>query len=235
MTMNLPKTGLLCFAVVSAFSLGIARAELKWDDTTLELHPKFGDKEAVGHFKYKNTGETPIRFKSVKSSCGCTAAQSQKDEVKPGETGEITATFKIGDRTGLQVKTVTVETDDPAHAVTMLTLKSVLPELLTITPKAVTWAANEEGKPKTISVKADKDFPAKNITVTSTNNDFTATVDPVKDGEWKITVQPKNTFKYMAGALTIKTDVPKESPKVFYANMSVMAVPPTAPASAATH
>jgi hypothetical protein len=105
---------------IFAFILSIvicvtARAELKWEQTAVELHPAPTDKEAVGHFKYQNTGSRPVRFKSVHTSCGCTAAQSQKEEVPPGEKGEITATFKIGDRTGTQVKTVTVQTDDPTN------------------------------------------------------------------------------------------------------------------------
>ena len=68
--------GAILFVVLSA----TAHAELKWERTTLELHPVIGDKEAVGHFKYQNTGSTPIRFKSVRTSCGCTVAQSQREE-----------------------------------------------------------------------------------------------------------------------------------------------------------
>src|SRR6266513_5899575 len=152
------RTHIFVFTL-SIFLCAIARAELKWEQTTVELHPVAGDKEAVGHFKYQNTGSKPVRFKSVHTSCGCTAAQSQKEEVPPGEKGEITATFNIGGRTGTQVKTVTVETDDSAQAVTLLTLKTVLPETLTITPTFVYWNGREEAKPKTISVKAGKDFP----------------------------------------------------------------------------
>jgi Protein of unknown function (DUF1573) len=230
--MNSSMAGFLLSVTLSALVLANARAELKWDQTTLELHPAYGDKEAVGHFKYQNSGVTPVRFKSVKTSCGCTAAQSQRKEVAPGEKGEVTATFKIGDRTGTQVKTVTVETDEPAHAVTLLTLKAVLPEMLTISPTFVFWAANEEAKPKTISVKAGKDFMAKNLAVTSTNADFVTKVEQGSAGEWKIIVQPKQTNRAMAAALTIKPDFPKDAPKVFYANVSVTgapAAPPTAP------
>jgi len=103
------RTRIFAFTL-SIFLCAIARAELKWEQTSVELHPAPADKEAVGHFKYQNTGSQPVRFKSVHTSCGCTAAQSQKDEVPPGEKGEITATFKIGDRTGTQVKSVTVQT-----------------------------------------------------------------------------------------------------------------------------
>jgi Protein of unknown function (DUF1573) len=217
---------LISGAILSIFLSATAWAELKWEQTTVELHPALGDKEAVGHFKYQNSGSTPIRFKSVRTSCGCTAAQSQREEVPPSEKGEITATFKIGDRTGTQVKTVTVETDDPAHAVTVLSLKAVLPEMLSINPAFVYWNANEEAKPKAISVKAGKDFPAKNLTVTSSNPDFSTKVEPGNSpGEWKINVQPKQTTRAMAAALTIRPDFPKDSPKLFHANVSVTGAP----------
>src|SRR5213080_2561435 len=123
------RTRIFAFTL-SIFLCAIARAELKWEQTAVELHPTAGDKEAVGHFKYQNTGSQPVRFKSVHSSCGCTAAQSQKEEVPPGEKGEITATFNIGERTGSQVKTVTVDTDEPTNSRTVLTLKAVIPQLL---------------------------------------------------------------------------------------------------------
>src|SRR6266568_6283741 len=109
------KTRLLIFTL--SIFLGVAaRAELKWEQNTIELHPNVGDKTAVAHFKYENVGTTAVHFKSVKASCGCTATQSQKEVVNPKEKGEITATFTIGDRTGLQTKTVTVQTDDPNPA-----------------------------------------------------------------------------------------------------------------------
>ncbi|MEY2526324.1 MAG: hypothetical protein QOE73_1095, partial [Verrucomicrobiota bacterium] len=119
------KTTIIAFTLSILFSAG-AHAELKWEQTQIELHPAVGDKEAVGHFKYKNTGDKPVRIKSVKSSCGCTTAQTQKDQVGPGESGEITATFKIGDRTGTQVKSVSVETDDPVHSSIGLVLRTVI-------------------------------------------------------------------------------------------------------------
>src|SRR6266404_6018320 len=112
----------------SVLLLATARAELKWEQTSIELHPGVGDKQAVGHFKYENVGKAPVHFKSVHSSCGCTTAQTQKDEVAPGEKGEITATFNIGGRIGTQVKTVTVETDEATNQKTVLTLKTIIPQ-----------------------------------------------------------------------------------------------------------
>src|SRR5205809_750643 len=97
------KTHIVAFALSIILSLSL-HAELKWEQTAVELHPTPADKQAIGHFKYQNAGKTPVHFKSVHASCGCTTAQTQKDEVPPGGSGEITATFNIGDRTGTQFK-----------------------------------------------------------------------------------------------------------------------------------
>ena len=188
---------------IFAFTLSVvlcltARAGLKWDQTSIELHPAAADKQAIGHFKYQNTGDKPVRFKSVRTSCGCTAAQTQKEEVPAGEKGEITATFNIGERTGTQVKTVTVETDDPANVTTVLTLKAVIPQQLEITPTFVFWGQGEEPKPKSIVVRAAKDFPVKHLKVTSSSPDFQAKVEETGNGQFKIDVQPQETTRSIA-------------------------------------
>jgi hypothetical protein len=208
---------------VFAFTLSIiicatARAELKWEQTAVELHPTPGEKEAVGHFKYQNAGSQPVRFKSVHTSCGCTAAQSQKDEVPPGEKGEITATFKIGDRTGTQVKTVMVQTDDPVNATTVLTLKAVIPQQLEINPTFVFWGQGEALKPKSIVVRASKEFPVKQLRVTSSSPDFQTKVEQTGNGQFKIDIQPRDTSRNMDATLIIQ---PESSTKTFYAKARV--------------
>ena len=232
------KTRILTFTVAcravalgvggSIFLCVVARAELKWEQNTVDTHPAIGDKTAVAHFKYKNTGTTPVHFKSVRASCGCTTTQSQKEVVNPGEKGEIVATFTIGDRTGQQMKTVTVETDDPSQATTVLTLKANIPQAMDIRPALVYWQSGEEAKPKKISVKASKEFPAKNISVKSNSPNFESKIEPGSSGEWTIEVVPKDTTHPMASALLIQADYPKEAPKSFYVTMQITA-PPAAP------
>src|ERR671936_2412131 len=165
------KTHIITLTLSFIFCL-TARAELKWEQTSVELHPARGDKQAIGHFKYQNVGNAPVHFKSVHASCGCTAAQSQKDQVGPGEKGEVTATFNIGDRTGTQIKTVTVETDEAPNQKTVLTLKAEIPQQLEITPNFVFWKQGDKADTKTINVKVGKDFTVKNIKVTSSTPNF---------------------------------------------------------------
>ena len=215
------KTHIIAFALSIIISLS-ARAELKWEQTSLELHPTPNDKQAIGHFKYQNTGKTPVHFKSVHASCGCTTAQTQKDEVPAGGTGEITATFNIGDRTGTQVKTVTVETDEATNQKTVLTLKTVIPQQLEITPNFVFWKQGDKPDPKTITVKAGKEFTVKHIKVTSSSPDFQTKVEEKGNGEFQIDVQPQETKNIVASTLTIQ---PEDSQKVFYATARITNAP----------
>jgi len=211
------------FAVTLSIVICVtAHAELKWEETAVELHPAPSDKEAVGHFKYQNTGSKPVRFKSVHTSCGCTAAQSQKEEVPPGEKGEITATFKIGDRTGTQVKTVTVQTDDPTNVTTVLTLKAVIPQELEINPTFVFWGKGEAPNAKTIVVHAGKDFSVKQLKVASSTPDFQTKVEQTGKDQFKIDVQPRETDRIIAATLTIQ---PEDSSKTFYATARVTNAP----------
>jgi hypothetical protein len=212
--MNTTLAKLIGIFVLIALAEG-ARAELKWEQTSVELHPTFSDKQAVAHFKYENVGKTPIHFESVHASCGCTTAQTQKDEVPPGEKGEITATFNIGGRTGTQVKTVTVQTDDPdpAHATTQLTLKAVIPQLLELQPMFVIWRTGEEAKAKFITAKANKEAKITKLDVVSSVPDFTTKVDPGSaPNEFRISVQPKDTSKPTYTTLTIKPNSPAGAP-----------------------
>ena len=215
------KTHIIAFALSIIISLS-ARAELKWEQTSLELHPTPNDKQAIGHFKYQNTGKTPVHFKSVHASCGCTTAQTQKDEVPAGGTGEITATFNIGDRTGTQVKTVTVETDEAANQKTVLTLKTIIPQQLELNPTFVFWKQGDKPEPKTITVKAGKEFTVKHIKVTSSSPDFQTKVEEKGNGEFQIDVQPQETKNIVASTLTIQ---PEDSQKVFYATARITNAP----------
>jgi hypothetical protein len=231
------KTFLKLIGIVALTALAQgARSELKWEQTSVDLKPALGDKQAVAHFKYENVGNTPVHFKSVHASCGCTTAQTQNERVAPGEKGEITATFNIGGRTGIQVKTVTVQTDDsdPLRANIVLTLKAAITPLLEIQPALVYWQNGEEPKPKIITAKANKDAAIKKLDVASSTPDFTAKVDAGSaPNEFKITVQPRDTTKAVYATLTIKPDSPSTA-NVFSAAARVMPPPPTTKSTLST-
>ena len=209
----------LCLLISFA---GPARAALTWETTTADLHPALSDKTAVAHFKYKNTGDKPVKITSVHPSCGCTTAALAKDVVAPNESGEITATFSIGSRWGEQNKTISVMTDADPDQPTVLKLTATIPRLLEIQPAFIYWSANDVIKPKTIMARIGGDSPVKKLNVTSTDKAVTTEVLPDSDAkEFRIIVKPQEAGRPINATLKIEPDFPKDAPKVFYANVRV--------------
>jgi len=204
-----------------------APAALTWESKDADLHPSLADKTAVAHFKYKNTGDKPVKITSVHASCGCTTAALKKDVVDPKESGEITATFNIGGRSGVQTKTITVMTDDQPEQPIILTLKATIPQLLAVQPIFLFWSANDELKPKTINVEVGKDsggkeFPVTKLNVTSTDKSISTEVKPDADKKgFKIIVKPTEAGRPINAALRIEPDYPKGSAKPYFANLRI--------------
>ncbi len=67
-------------------------------------------------FKIMNNGGDVLKIIDVRASCGCTAAQPDKKELKPGESTTIKVTFNSKGRKGAQIKTVRVITNDPGKS-----------------------------------------------------------------------------------------------------------------------
>jgi len=216
------KNRVLIFQIGLALALGVsARAGLIWENTEVDLHPTLSDKAVVAHFKYKNTGDKPITITHAHSSCGCTVAAPPKDPIAPGRSGEIVATFTIGDRVGEQTKTVEVRTDEPDSAPTVLKLKATIPRLLEYKPPLLYWRDWEKRMPKTIDVTIG-DSPITNLDVTSADPSIKIeTVAIPKEKAFRITVTPPSENRQINATLKIQPDFPKEAPKTFYANVRV--------------
>jgi uncharacterized protein DUF1573 len=211
----------LFLGVLSLAAAAAAQASLVFEKTEIDLKPAIGAAKVDAVFNYENKGDAPVHIKAVKPSCGCTTAALAKADVAPGEKGSITATFNIGDRNGVQVKTITVDTDDPKTPQTVLTFKADIAQLLELQPSFVFWQANEDAQPKTIMAKVGKGVTVSKLDVTPSSADFTAKVEPGPTaGEFKIQIRPKATTTPVNATFTIKPDSKPE--KVYYATARVM-------------
>lgn len=81
-------------------------------------------------FAITNTGGDILKILDVKASCGCTAANPDKKELKPNESTQINVSFNSKGRKGPQTKTVTVKTNDPNTPALTLMIKCniIVPE-----------------------------------------------------------------------------------------------------------
>ncbi len=131
-----------------------ALARLQWETRLKEFKAGVADESWDTSFPFVNAGTAPVTIKAVHTSCGCTSARPGKEVYEPGESGEIHVRFEFGTRTGHQVKTVTVETDDPSEPRVRLQIEGDIPEVLRIDPRYVFWNAQTGLEPRTSRVAA---------------------------------------------------------------------------------
>lgn len=85
--------------------------------------------EKVSHvFKFKNTGDNPLKLTNVKPSCGCTTPDWSREEVAPGEEGFVKVEFDSKGKTGVQKKSVTVTANTEPKAKILTFSGEVVPE-----------------------------------------------------------------------------------------------------------
>ena len=90
----------------------------------------FGEREStevVEHnYVIRNEGEVSLEITSVRASCGCTAVKPSQNVIAPGAEGTIQARFDLRGRNGMQIKTITVNSNDPKTPVLNLAEGSIV-------------------------------------------------------------------------------------------------------------
>lgn len=74
--------------------------------------------EKVGwYFKYKNEGDSDLIIKRASASCGCTVPEFDRKPLAPGEESTLKVIYDSRGRSGLEIKTVTIESNAENHLV----------------------------------------------------------------------------------------------------------------------
>ena len=68
-------------------------------------------------FNFRNDGEYPLILNNITSSCGCTTPEWPKEPIGPKATSSIKVRFDSKNKSGPQVKTITVYANtEPAYS-----------------------------------------------------------------------------------------------------------------------
>ena len=73
-------------------------------------------------FTLTNSGKSNLLIRKTKASCGCTAITLGEKTIEPGKSTTIRATFDSTGKSGRQIKSITVITNDPQNPETILTI-----------------------------------------------------------------------------------------------------------------
>ena len=86
-----------------------SQTTLKFDKLVHDFGNVKAEVENTTTFKVTNTGDKPLIIENVEASCGCTTPKKPEKPILPGQSDEITVTFKSNPgQTGDQKKSVTV-------------------------------------------------------------------------------------------------------------------------------
>tara|TARA_B100000780_G_scaffold50933_1_gene31543 strand:+ start:3437 stop:3847 length:411 start_codon:yes stop_codon:yes gene_type:complete len=102
-------------------------AEIKFTETIIDYGIIENGEDGNRIFKFENTGNSPLVFTRIFSSCGCTIPKKPEKPILPGETGEIQVSYDTK-RTGIFQKAITVISNAKTANVILRIKGEVLPE-----------------------------------------------------------------------------------------------------------
>ena len=128
-----------------------ARA-LQWTSTEAVLRPQPDGTMPVASYPFRNATAAPVTIIQAVATCDCTLIDLAKKTYAPGESGVLVVRFDPTGRSGTVSRTINVETDEPGALSQLLKLTAELPEVLTFTPRDLSWAGGEERAAKSLDV-----------------------------------------------------------------------------------
>jgi hypothetical protein len=120
---------IVCVVFYSSIVLSQEKlAEISFKETIIDYGIIENGEDGKRTFEFKNTGNSPLIFTRIMSSCGCTIPKKPEKPVQPGESGIIEVEYDTK-RTGLFQKAITVNSNAKTSNIILRIKGEVLPEL----------------------------------------------------------------------------------------------------------
>lgn len=211
-----------------------AQAGIEFESTRVTVPAKLEDEMVEFFFKFKITGENPVRITKMDVSCGCLEASLPKSEFLSGETGAVKIVMKIGSIEGESYKATTITTNDPAHESIQLDAIVQVPRLYEVTPTMATWQLNDPPTAKTLRLKILGKDPINILKYISSRENMNAELKEIEAGRtYDLILTPKTTELPELGIVTLETDC--KIPKYTKRQVFFTIVRPKSPPKPAAH
>lgn len=203
---------------IAGVSMGRAEG-LEWERTAIEIAAKPADKTVTADFAFRNTTDHPVEIRKIRTSCGCTVAESAKKSYAPGEQGAVKAVFTIGGRKGKQEKTIIVETSEKKSS-DVLILRVNLPDTVKVNKEMLNWNIGDPLEAQSFEVSVVESGSAKVVNALPLGTGFQADLKELEPGKkYEIVVKPLSTEHPAEAALRLEVTDP--GPRVIYLRMAV--------------
>ena len=237
---------LLCLAIMPASAQTIGKVVFEKSEHDFgQIKEENGPAEVT--FEFTNTGSAPIKLTNVKASCGCTTPSWTQEEVAPGKTGTIKASYNPQNRPGVFNKTITVNTNGQPEVVYLKIKGNVVPRPKGIADFYPAEMGNLRMKSRNIyfqkvfnDAKAEQDFVLYNQGEKAINIDLVSSFDKLKHfltvTANKTTIAPKDSAKlhfvydaskrkdwdYVSDLFTLNTDDTQQPGKSLYVSATIV-------------
>jgi hypothetical protein len=113
------------FSKLSTVELANA-PQIEFNSRTFDFGEIAEGKTVEYTFKIMNKGKSALIIRNVTASCDCTTGKPATNTVKPGGETTMEVTFDSRGKVGRQNKIITVISNDPAHATTILRVTGIV-------------------------------------------------------------------------------------------------------------
>ena len=93
--------------------------EFKFEVETYNFGTVKQGESVTYEYKFTNIGKEPLVISRAQGSCGCTVPEWPKEPIAPGKEGKIKVVFSSGGKSGLQHKSVTINSNAKTPVVTL--------------------------------------------------------------------------------------------------------------------
>jgi len=222
--------------IICIVGLVPAALALQWTSPEAVLRPQADGAMPVASYEFRNATTAPITITQAVPSCDCITVELAAKTYAPGERGTLVVRFDPTGRSGIVMRTIAVSTDEPGEPPQVLTLTAELPEVLTLTPHDLRWAAGEPPATKTVDVLVNlpegveltaawanhPDFKVELITVTARSH-YRVKVTPPggekREGEMRQTAAATSRPAQAVILLKASGAVPPGTGLTFYARV----------------
>lgn len=201
----------ICLSIlVGIFSILNTYAHLSFNTQIIEDEISEDSNTYPFEFKFKNTGNNTINITNISTTCGCTIAKCDKNTYKPNENGTISGVFSLGDKDGIQEKTITVDTNDIENKHYILTLKIAIKRTIIISPRILIWRIGSSDNSKTIKIQSVNPIKISSI-ICDSDNFVILKKENKKDPSIYITPKSTNIKTNSKVKITILDDTTKNT------------------------
>jgi hypothetical protein len=146
------------YLLFSIATVSLQAIPLSWNRTsaTVELAPQVT--QAQASYIATNSSNKIVQISKIETSCGCTGSIINKKQLRPGESTEVLASFKKGQRKSGGSNTLNVFLVGEDHPSSRLELKVKIATPLRAKPEIVFWRADSAPTARQVQITLDSRY-----------------------------------------------------------------------------